>query len=59
MLTPDPAVRNKEYDHTVDFVLGSAVPGASGDTRFTRTPIRQDMVNAAARLLKAATASDH
>lgn len=38
------------------FVLGTAAPGESADARFTRTTIRQDMVDAAARLLKAATA---
>ena len=38
------------------FVLGTAAPGESADARFARTTIRQDMVDAAARLLKAATA---
>ena len=38
------------------FVLGSAAPGEPADTRFLRTSIRQDMVDAAARLFKAATA---
>ena len=38
------------------FVLGTAAPGESADTRFIRTTIRQDMVDAASRLLKSATA---
>ncbi|TSA37359.1 MAG: hypothetical protein D4R65_00970 [Verrucomicrobiaceae bacterium] len=38
------------------FVLGTAAPGEPADTRFLRTSIRQDMVDAAARLLNAATA---
>lgn len=38
------------------FVLGAASPGESEDARFHRTTIRQDMVDAAARLLKAAIA---
>lgn len=36
------------------FVLGHALPGESEDTRFLRTSLRQDMVDAAALLLKAA-----
>ena len=36
------------------FVLGQAQPGESADARFTRTTLRQDMVDAAAQLLKAA-----
>ena len=38
------------------FVLGAVAPGESDDTRFLRATIRQDMVDAATRLLKAATA---
>ena len=38
------------------FVLGIAAPGEPADTRFLRSSIRQDMVDAAARLLKAAAA---
>lgn len=38
------------------FVLGDIQPGESEDTRFMRTTIRQDMVDAAARLLKATQA---
>lgn len=38
------------------FVLGQATPGESADIRFTRTTLRQDMVDAAAQLLKAAQA---
>jgi hypothetical protein len=38
------------------FVLGQAQPGESEDTRFLRTTLRQDTVDAAARLLKAAKA---
>jgi hypothetical protein len=38
------------------FVLGQAQPGESEDIRFLRTTLRQDMVDAAAQLLKAATA---
>jgi hypothetical protein len=38
------------------FVLGNAAPGESEDARFLRTTIRQDMVDAAAQLLKTATA---
>jgi hypothetical protein len=38
------------------FVLGQAVPSESEDTRFLRTTLRQDMVDAAALLLKAAAA---
>jgi hypothetical protein len=38
------------------FVLGQAQPGESEDTRFLRTTLRQDMVDAAAQLLKTATA---
>lgn len=38
------------------FALGNAVPGESDDIRFRRTTIRQDMVDVAARLLKAAEA---
>jgi hypothetical protein len=38
------------------FVLGQAAPGESADARFTRTTLRQDMVDAAAQLLNAATA---
>lgn len=38
------------------FVLGQAAPGESADARFARTTLRQDMVDAAAQLLKAATA---
>lgn len=36
------------------FVLGQAAPGESDDMRFLRTTLRQDMVDAAAQLLKAA-----
>ena len=36
------------------FVLGSVSPGESADTKFQRASIRADMVDAAARLLKAA-----
>ena len=36
------------------FVLGTAAPREPADTRFLRASIRQDMVDAAARLLKAA-----
>jgi hypothetical protein len=36
------------------FVLGQAQSGESEDTRFLRTTLRQDMVDAAAQLLKAA-----
>ena len=39
------------------FVLGTAAPGEPADTKFLRTRIRQDMVDAAARLLKASSAS--
>lgn len=38
------------------FVLGQDQPGESEDTRFLRTTLRQDMVDAAAHLLKAANA---
>ena len=38
------------------FVLGHALTGESEDTRFLRTTLRQDMVDAAALLLKAAAA---
>ncbi len=38
------------------FVLGQVAPGEPADTRFLRTTLRQDMVDAAAQLLKAATA---
>jgi len=38
------------------FVLGDVVPGESSDVGFVRATIRQDMVDAAALLLKAATA---
>jgi hypothetical protein len=38
------------------FVLGTATPGESADNRFIRLRLRQDMVDAAAQLLKAATA---
>lgn len=38
------------------FVFGQAAPGESDDMRFLRTTLRQDMVDAAAQLLKAATA---
>jgi hypothetical protein len=37
------------------FVLGSAAPGESADTRFMRTTLQQDMVDVAARLLQAAS----
>lgn len=37
------------------FVLGRAMPGESADTRFLRATLRQDMVDAANLLLKAAT----
>lgn len=37
------------------FVLGAAIPGESPDNRFMRLRLRQDMVDAAAQLLKAAT----
>ncbi|MFN0080434.1 MAG: hypothetical protein ACKVY0_28530 [Prosthecobacter sp.] len=37
------------------FVLGAATPGESSDNRFMRLRLRQDMVDAAAQLLKAAT----
>jgi hypothetical protein len=35
------------------FVLGDAGPGESSDTRFLRSTIRQDMVDAPASLLRA------
>ena len=38
-----------------DFVLGQAAPSESNDVRFVRTTLRQDMVDAAAQLLKAAS----
>ncbi len=38
------------------FVLGQAAPGESDDTRFLRATLRQNMVDAAAQLLKAARA---
>ena len=38
------------------FVFGQAQPGESEDTKFLRATLRQDMVDAAAQLLKAATA---
>lgn len=38
------------------FVLGQATPGDSEDTRFLRAMLRQDMVDAAAQLRKAASA---
>ncbi len=38
------------------FVLGQAAPGESEDARFRRASLRQDMVDAATHLLKAATA---
>ena len=38
------------------FVLGPVSPRESDDTKYQRARIRQDMVDAAARLLKAATA---
>ena len=38
------------------FVLGQVVPGESADTRFLRTSIRQDMVDVAAKLLRAVRA---
>jgi len=38
------------------FVLGAAVPGESADAKYQRATIRQDMVDVATRLLKAATA---
>lgn len=38
------------------FVFGQAALGESDDMRFLRTTLRQDMVDAAAQLLKAATA---
>lgn len=37
------------------FVLGEAAPGESADTRFRRTTLRQEMVDAAIKLLNAAT----
>ncbi len=37
------------------FLLGQAAPGEFKDTRFLRTTLQQDMVDAAARLLKAIT----
>lgn len=38
------------------FVLGQIVPGESKDTRFLRTTLRQDMVDAATQLLRATNA---
>jgi hypothetical protein len=38
------------------FVFGQSAPGESRDVRFIRTILRQDMVDAAAQLLKSATA---
>ena len=38
------------------FVFGQAALGESHDMRFLRTALRQDMVDAAAQLLRTATA---
>jgi len=37
------------------FVLGQVIPGESEDTRFSRITLKQDMVDAAMKLLKAVT----